>query len=213
MPTPIFPVLPPAAPPESTELTKNEQHREQAVARLLEQFLDKARFKTLIDIYAEAFQEIEDVLWNLYVKRRLDTAEGDQLRILGRIVGLIKGTTSDTDFRVLVSARIRVLLSRGTFDDLVRIMTLTLGGPSTRIMYEIFPATIYIELTGAPTFSTVILGRLLRAAKAAGVRLQLVAPPTIGNWFAYDQLGGGGAADDGFMNLAGTQGGKYGRLI
>jgi hypothetical protein len=211
LPSPIFPVLPPPPTPEVLELTKNEQHSEQAIYRLLEQFQDKARFKTLIDIYTEAFQDIEEAFWDLYTKRRLDTAEGDQLRILGRIVGLVKGTTSDVDFRVLVAARIRVLLSRGTLDDLLRIMTIVLGGPGTRIVYEVFPAMIRVELTAVPAFSTVILGRLLRAAKAGGVRLDIDYPPPSGDWFTFNTVAGGGSTALGFMNVAGSTGGQFGQ--
>lgn len=211
MPGPLFPIIPVAPTNDATELEQNTEHANQAAYRLLDQFQDKARFRTIIDIYTEAFQELEDVFWDLYTKRRLDTAEGDQLRILGRIVGLVKGTTTDVDFRVLVAARIRVLLSRGTFDDLLRIMTIVLGGPSTRIVYEVFPAMIRVELTAVPTFSTIILGRLLRAAKAAGVRLDIDIPPPSGDWFTFNTVAGGGSTALGFMNIAGSSGGQFGQ--
>lgn len=212
MPTPIFPVLPPEGEPVFTELSLNELHQATALNRLLEQFKDKARLKTLVDIYSEQCQELENVFWDLYVKRRIDTAEGDQLRILGRIVGLVKGTTSDADFRVLVAARIRVLLSRGTFNDLVRIIRLTIGtDTSKRTIKEVYPAGLQIELLEVPTFSVLIFARLMRAAKAAGVSLEISYVPPTGEWFTFDYFGGGGSASAGFMNFANTDGGYFGR--
>lgn len=214
MPAPIFPVLPPDGEPQFTELSHNELHQATALYRLLEQFKDKARLKTLVDIYSEQCQELEDMFWDLYVKRRLDTAEGDQLRILGRIVGLVKGMTSDSDFRVLVAARIRVLLSRGTFNDLVRVIRLTIGtDTSTRTIKEVYPAGLQIEVLSLPSFSLVLFGRLMRAAKAAGVSLDISYVPPTGEWFAFDYFGGGGSASAGFMTFANDDGGYFGRRV
>lgn len=214
MPTPIFPVLPPEGEPVFTELSHNELHRATALNRLLEQFKDKARLKTLVDIFAEQCQILEDVFWDLYIKRTVDDATGDQLRILGRIVGLTKGETGDDDFRVLVRAQIRVLKSRGTFKDLLGIIRLTIGtDTSTRTLKEVFPAALQLEVLAVPSFSLVLLGRALRLAKAAGVQLDINYPPPAGEWFTFDYFGGGGNPNAGFMNFANTDGGYFGRRV
>ena len=215
MPTPIFPVLPPAGEPVFTELSHNELHQATALNRLLEQYKDKARLKTLVDIFSEQMQEVEDVLWDLYVKRTIDAAEGDQLRILGRIVGLTKGATADEDFRTLVRAQIKVLSSRGTYKDLLALIRLVIGtDPSKRTMKELFPAALQIELLEVPTFSLVLFGRIMRAAKAAGVQLEINYPPTSGNWFKFNNVAGSNDPDTtGFQNFANTTGGHFGRRV
>ncbi len=214
MPTPIFPVLPPEGEPVFTELSHNELHQATALNRLLEQYKDKARLKTLVDIFAEQIQALEDVFWELYIKRTVDAATGDQLRILGRIVGLQQGETSDTDFRVLVRAQIRVLKSRGTFKDLLGIIRLTIGtDPSTRTLKEVFPAGLACEVLAMPDFSLVLLARALRLAKAGGVSLDITYPPPAGEWFTFDYYGGGGNPNAGFRNVADTQGGYFGRRV
>ena len=214
MPTPIFPVLPPTGEPVFTELSHNELHQATALNRLLEQYKDKARLKTLVDIFAQQMQEVEDVLWDLYIKRTIDEAEGDQLRILGRIVGLTKGATGDDDFRILVRAQIKVLSSRGTYKDLLALIRLVIGtDPSTRTLTEIFPAALRIELLAVPAFSLILFGRIMRAAKAAGVALDMVYPPPSGEWFTFDYLGGGGSSSAGFMTFANDDGGYFGRRV
>lgn len=214
MPTPIFPVLPPGGEPMFTELSHNALHQATALSRLLEQYKDKARLKTLVDIFSEQMQAVEEMFWDLYVKRRLDTADGDQLRVLGRIVGLTKGATNDVDFRILVAAQIRVLGSRGTFKDLLGLIRLVIGtDPSKRSIKEVFPAGLQIELFEVPTFSTVLFGRIMRAAKAAGVSLEISMVPPSGEWFTFDYFGGGGNVNAGFMNFANTSGGYFGRKV
>ena len=214
MPTPIFPVLPPSGEPVFTELSYNDLHQATALNRLLEQYKDKARLKTLVDIFSSQMQELEDVFWDLYVKRRLDVAEGDQLRILGRIVGLVQGTTLDADFRILIAARIKVLMSRGTFNDLVDIIRIVLGtDPSERTFKEVFPAALQLEILVFPTFSLILLGRLLRAAKAAGVALFIEYVPPVGEWFTFDYLDESGNPNAGFMTFANDAGGYFGRQV
>jgi hypothetical protein len=154
------------------------------------------------------------MFWELYIKRTVDDATGDALRVLGRIVGLVKGETSDTDFRVLVRAQIRVLKSRGTFNDLVNLLRLVLGtDPSERLFIENYPASLMLQLLVVPTFSVVLLGRILRAAKAGGVGLTIDYPPPTGDWFTFDNGAGSGDTDLGWMNGAGDAGGQFGREV
>lgn len=215
MPAPIFPVLPPEGEPVFTELSHNLLHRATALNRLLEQYKDKARLKTLVDIFAEQCQELENVFWDLYVKRTVDDATGDQLRILGRIVGLTKGETADEDFRVLVRAQIRVLKSRGTWKDLLGLIRLVLGtDPSERLFIEVYPAGLLLQLLVVPTFSVVLLARILRAAKAGGVGFASIDyPPPTGDWFTWDNGDEDGDTDLGWMNGAETTGGQFGREV
>lgn len=173
MPAPLFPILPedPSAEPET--LSPNKQHVAHAFSRLLDQFKDKARLKKLIEILLRPFQELDDVVWDFYINRRLDTAIGAQLDLIGKIVKEKRNGLADEDYRSFLRIKIRVLLSRGTGPDIMQICTLILGLAGYTYK-EYFPAAQVVEVLSSPTFDLTILKRFLVRAKAGGTRLDLV---------------------------------------
>jgi hypothetical protein len=171
--------------------TQITNHADLAVEQLIEQFKNKPRFEAFIRVLGKYCQQVEDMLWDVYFSRIIDHAGcyGPHLDMLGKIVGETRNyiTTEDADFKIIIKAKIRVLLSRGTADDLIRICMLILG--ATPFQYsEQYPATVQIDILGVPARPLVpqLLLRMLQKAKAGGVRINVAASdPTA---FQYDSV-------------------------
>jgi Protein of unknown function (DUF2612) len=161
----------PSGPVPDPKLEHATDHKERAIGVLLSQLRDKPRFTKLIEILVRPLQEIEDVIWDLYTKRRLDSAAGVQLDVIGRIVDEQRAGLNDDDYRAILRIKIRVLFSRGTGPDLIKICQLFLQ--SNDFTYtEFYPAAIAIDVAGATTRPS-LLSRFLKRAKSGGVRLDV----------------------------------------
>jgi len=151
----------------------------------LDQLTTKWRGKPLIAALLGAYlgrvQDAEDALWELFTLRFLDTAEGAQLDVWGRVVGEPRNGTTDAQYRLRIALRVLVNRSRGTWPELLVIAqrgalqdTITArqtpSGPATAILQ--FDSSI-----PAPSTLDLVWGWLY-AAKAAGVRLVVLAAPT-----------------------------------
>lgn len=192
MPGPQFPILPVTPNDEPQVLTHNTKHIGQAFARLLEQFKDKQRLKKVIEILLRPLQEAEDMFWSLYTDRRLDSAVGAQLDVLGRIVLEKRDGRSDDDYRAIIRVKVKVLRSNGSAADLMAICDLMLQG--TAYAYnEHYPAAILVEVLATPVFAVSLLARFLRLAKAGGVRLDVTNPASSNMARWSSTLSGGGA--------------------
>lgn len=60
---------------------------EKSVARLIQIYRDKPKFRALIELYANIAQEIEDTAFDMLLLRDVETAVRAQLDVIGRIVG------------------------------------------------------------------------------------------------------------------------------
>lgn len=212
MSEPIFGLMPQESldPPGLVHAT---DHQERAVGTVISILRDKARFATLLGIYVKLLQECEDAAWDLYTKRRLDTATGASLDIIGAILKEPRGGLSNGDYRAVLRIKARVLFSGGRAEDIITICRLFLQ--ATPFMYEEFyPAAIQVTVLGTPSFSVALLGKFLRRAKMGGVRIDAIQ--TFGDTFTY---GGVPSVDEtsateGYSDIgAGTTGGAYPGLI
>jgi hypothetical protein len=162
-----FGLLPNGTVPDP-KLEHASDHRERAIGVLLSQLRDKPRFTKLIEILIRPFQEIEDVIFQLYTMRRLDSAQGVQLDIIGRIVDEERGGLLDDDYRAIIRIKVRVLFSRGTGPDLIKITQLFLASDDFNYA-EFYPATVEITATALVTAAQLtLLKRFLRRAKSGG---------------------------------------------
>lgn len=63
-------------------------HQTKAIGRLLTQFREAANFISYIEAFTEQSNELEDMFQELLEDRWLDTAVGEQLDILGELLGI-----------------------------------------------------------------------------------------------------------------------------
>lgn len=181
----------PSGPIPDPGLEHATNHRERAIGALISQFRDKARFTKLVEIFIRPFQEIEDAIWDLYTKRRLDMARGVQLDIIGKIVDEPRSGLSDADYLPILRIAVRVLFSNGTGPNLIRITQLFLA--TNGFTYgEHYPAAVEIAISQTISDAALrLLARFLHRAKSGGVRLDVIDARAPGTRFHYGLEGTG----------------------
>jgi len=143
---------------------------------LLAQYQDSPRLKSLICSFVERIQELETASLDVYNNViSIETAEGAQLDILGKIVGEARGDRNDAMYRNALRVRILINLSQGTIEDLVQIAALfeqiDLEVGSYVDVQEVQPARLEVRVVTTPTNPAEEIDKRLRLAKAAGVAL------------------------------------------
>jgi hypothetical protein len=144
-------------------------HSEIGQARLIWQYRgDKPRMQAWLAAYLESLQTLEDTAIQVMANRWPLTAEGEQLDILGKIVGQERGALTDDQYRLFILARILANRSKGRASDLGEILEV-LGFPTIDI-WEHYPAEIHVSVAGADYGELVV--EILDDAKAGGVMLR-----------------------------------------
>lgn len=156
----------------------------------------KPRIKAFLRVRSERTQHFEDVLWDIYIHRFLDSATGYDLDRFGAIVGEPRLGRSDTRYRLWIKARGRANRSAGRVNDLLEVLRLVLG-PDAVIMYEEIPdrdAEVRMTIIAA-TSEMDQVARILRSIIGAGIRLDVTGspfPPEQTFSFAADAAGNPG---------------------
>ena len=168
--------------------THNAAHTTELQGHLIEYFQRTRNMAVLAAIGAQ-LQEIEDALlertngrddalWALLYAFDVDTATGDQLEKLGIIVGEAPLGRTEEDFRSAIRARILINQSDGHLEQLIEIAVLLFPTARVRVT-EYPPASLAVEFVGdLGTLSHSNISRLLKQAKAGGVRLDTIVSPT-----------------------------------
>lgn len=171
----------------SAALPKVLDHADQGVARLLTQY----RRRPLIDAWARAYlnqvQKLEDACWEVIIARFIDSAVGDQLDMIGRIVGELRHDRIDVTYRVFIRARIRINRSKGNTKDVLDVLNIITAAPLFFREYQ--PACLFIQLNQIADEDVVLLYGQLRDTKAGGVKLVLIAPTTNTEMFLPRSVG------------------------
>lgn len=152
--------------------------------------MSENNIKKLLRGLLQPTQEIEDALQQLLLERGVDTAVGDQLDVLGRLVGQDRGGMSDDDFRRLVRARISVNRSKGAIADILRVTDLIVNDPLASLVVDNQgTACFVIRIEDQPLADAVasLLIPFLREATAGGVRVILEwSPLPVAQWLRFD---------------------------
>jgi hypothetical protein len=165
------PLAAPPAPPPAGEPVHDTAMVARAQGRLITHYR-QPRNLALLAGFVDEVQEAEDSAAVLYVDLRLPDAAGEALDFLGRIVGEKRAGRVDDDYRGAIATRILVSRSKGRIEDLIAV-AVSLVPTATVQVAEYWPPALSFSLStlGAITFDTAF--RMLRQAKAAGVRLEL----------------------------------------
>lgn len=148
-------------------------HVERGLSRLIEQFKGKPRLEAWISSYLEEVQELSAAAWQVLVLRLIDDAEGEQLTVLGRLVGQPRTIEDDVRFRVLVRARIAVNQSRGRWSDVLRVANLLFAGEIAYTLTPFYPAALVLTLEDPIVVIPLLEHGMLEEATAGGVRLDV----------------------------------------
>lgn len=187
----------------------NEEHAAEAISHLISFFREGPRNQAVLEAMMAQVQELED---NIALQRDafdVDTAVGDQLDSLGKRVGERRDDRIDDVYRTAIRVRILVNRSNGRLEELLAI-ALGISPAATIRARELYPAALSLEFSTLGTSTLQNAYRLLKKAKAAGVRLLVAGVGDDGSIGAVDAdpLGGEiGAVDGspaGFLISGGT---------
>lgn len=151
--------------------------------RIIEQFKSKPLLLGLICSLITPLQELEFVYSDLWNKRWIDTAEGNQLEIIGEIVGLERQGMNDTEYRTALRFQIAINMSNGEWETMIAVTKELTDASFVRIQ-ERFPAGIHLLSDGAAIPTNLM--QLLEQSAPAGVRVTFSTTYTESPQFAYD---------------------------
>ena len=124
-------------------LPEIEDVSEIAEDNLLWQWRNSPKVKGLLKSFTDNLQPIEDALFQLLDERGLDTAVGEQLDVLGRLIGEDRVSRDDETYRVALVGRITSNNSDGSTEEVLASMRAITGANYVTI-FEHFPASFHI---------------------------------------------------------------------
>lgn len=139
-----------------------------------------------VDGVTGLFEALNDV----EASKKIDTATGRQLDLIGEDVGQPRITSDDEYYRLLIKSRIQANISPGDLNSLERFISVLLDVPLPDVtITETDPATIYISVpigtfTGALTVDRFMV--IMHRVKPAGVGFLLFVEGTF--QFADDDV-------------------------
>lgn len=154
----------------SRDVAQITTHAALALARLAQQYKGRPLISGLLNCFAPQVQQIEDLLFEILLGFRLDTpAVGEQLDVIGRVVGQDRESANDAEYKLRISARIRANLSTGSPEDLYRVFRILLPGITLSITPE-YPAGFVMDALETIDGALVPLYRqFFSDTKAAGI--------------------------------------------
>lgn len=174
--------------------------------------------RKLVTAFAAPVQDIEDALQQLLVQRTVTTAEGEQLNVLGRLVGQPRNAMSDDDFRRMIRARISVNRSKGTIADVLKVANLVIDDTGAYLhVNNTGEASLVLSVEDVVSDWDVmqLVIQMLRDTVAGGVRIVLeFALSAPADLFAFDTYTPGGSTHKGWgSTLDAAVGGKLGSAV
>ncbi len=139
-------------------LIKNNNFVKQAKDRLQQNDRDFLLNTELITTFVLETQEVEDAMYDTYVKCGIYTAIGAQLDIVGLLVGELRVGRSDELYRTAILARIQLNVGAGEPDTIINAIKQWMN-PSRIDFSEPYPAyfTLFIQsLINIPNIATII---------------------------------------------------------
>lgn len=148
-----------------------EDHAAQAQGRLASQYRDTT-VEGFVLAPVPGQQAVEDALWQTLQVPVIDSAEGEQLDLLGRIVGEPRYSRDDATYRLWLKARVAINKSNGTVAELLYIVGLIKPADASLRLVPSYPASLNLHLDDIEVTASdaAIIAAVLQEAKAAGVR-------------------------------------------
>ena len=159
--------------------TQITDHFDQAIDRKIEHYSGvKPVFDGVAFAHIDQLQQLEDEIWKVIYGRCLDPApgqsegaRGNQLDILGKLVGIKRQGYTDDEFVAAIRLQILINHSFGRFDDLLTIVRTAIGISGVITAYERqYHHVAYFRLDHISDVLALVLYRSLQKARAAGYR-------------------------------------------
>ena len=139
---------------------------------LVTQYKGKPSLVAFLRSYLAQVQEIEDVFFEVAaILLALEDQEGEQLDLIGRVLGRPRNGLSDANYLLWLQAQIIVNKSSGLPDEVLAVLALVAPAAARALSFW-YPAAWQIE--AIPLTAAVQVAQLLTAMVAGGVNLQLL---------------------------------------
>jgi len=138
-------------------------------------------------------QNIENALQQLLTLRSVDTATGDQLDIIGKLVAQPRDGLDDATYRRYIRARISTHRSAGSTEDVIKIADLIIYDDTATYVVDTQGYAGYVLRIENLAINTTLANALLaflQDATSAGVRVIVEYSDQLpATWFTWDTAG------------------------
>lgn len=160
-------------------------HAARGLYKIALPFWEAVRFKAFLSAILDEVQEIEDAFHQIVACRDVDTTDLVRLRMLGRIVGAVRGNLDTESFRAAVRARLAVNRSLGRPSNLSNVFELLLGETGTWQSIELGPCCVLTTVYGTVP-DDALLTEYSQDAVPAGVQSAVIRYATGATPFRWD---------------------------
>lgn len=172
------------------------------------------RITALIQALGLGIQTLEADMFGMYQGTTLDNATGTSLDQWGSLVGERRGGLDDEEYRVFIEAKLLVLRSNGSPDELIEIFR-RITAPQVSIRYVLYPRASFglwvLRDEAMSDRRARRVGEFMRQAKPGGTEMWLVE--SIAGYFGFkDDPGHPGVPEDAGDSL-GWDEGRYSRVL
>lgn len=147
---------------------------EDAEEKLLHQFENSPKLKSLIKSLVSPFQEILDHIQSLHHGRYVDAASGATLDVIGTIVGQPRNGMSDEDYRPWIKVRVHLNNGSGTPENVLAILVILFGAKANIQMEEYPPNDVIFTFFKFPKFPVKTLFSIIRSAVPVTTQCQFI---------------------------------------
>jgi hypothetical protein len=137
---------------------------------LLQQYKDKPHFKAILQAFNTQGEDLETAIFEIRDNYWLNTANGDQLDVLGSIQNEPRLGKTDTNYRTSILARVGVNNGSGEFETIISMLTNFFGATYVQLQ-NTGNANLFMWTDATLTTSDF---DLIQNALAAGVQLYII---------------------------------------
>jgi hypothetical protein len=154
-------------------ITQRTDHVAQGLSLLIGQYKNKPNLAAYETPFLTQIQELEDVLFDiLSMLLSRETQVGEQLDLIGRLVGQEREGRSDADYRIWIQVRLFINRSSGLPEDLYKVLDLALDNDF--VYTENPPASFNISFSDALTLDPPQVALLVKETRSAGVGASVI---------------------------------------
>jgi len=143
---------------------------------LLSEYFTKENVQKILKIFSRQCDDLETAQFEIRDEFWIDTAEGVQLDVLGKIQGITRDGRNDTDYRVIIKTKIVINNGSGEFETIIQALT-GLFGATLVILKNVGNATLSVSADISLTLSEFTILLDLFAAGVGVIFKEITANP------------------------------------
>jgi len=114
---------------------------------LIQKYKDKEKFVLWQQTFAEECNKLETAIFELMQEYNIDNGVGEQLDIIGKILGLSRYGRSDTSYRTILKIKAEVNFSSGTPEAIIKTAQKLYNASDVQLTF-VYPAKIQLWQNG-----------------------------------------------------------------